>query len=236
MYSNLEVILVSTKYPQNMGFVARAIKNMGFTSLKLVNPTSYDPKELKLYAVHADDILDSMCVYNNLSEAIESTAYSIGFTTRKRKNMDKCVVLSDIIPSISDILKNQKIAVIFGAEDTGLSNAELELCQMWVKIPASELFPSINLAQAVMIVLYELFTYLGSNEKGEDGFKMVSIAENAYLYSYMEDTFNEIKITSAKGHQSWANSIRKILDKRQLTQAEANTIIGFLTELRKLIK
>ncbi len=236
MYSNLEVILVSTKYPQNIGFVARAIKNMGFTSLKLVNPSPYDPKELKLYAVHADDILHSMCVYNNLSEAIESTAYSIGFTTRKRKNMDKCVVLSDIIPSISDILKNQKLAVIFGAEDTGLSNAELELCQMWVKIPASELFPSINLAQAVMIVLYELFTYLGSNEKGEDGFKMVSIAENAYLYSYMEDTFNEIKITIAKGHQSWANSIRKILDKRQLTQSEANTIIGFLTELRKLVK
>jgi len=236
MCSNLEVILVSTRYPQNIGFVARSIKNMGFSCLKLVNPVPFDLKELKLYAVHAGDVVDSIQVYGNLKDAVDDSSYTVGFTARNRRNMEKCSFIREKIDQIARIIENRKTAFIFGPEDTGLTNDELELCQLWLKIPASELFESLNLSQAVMIALYELYMNLNVtvSVKRENIFIPAPLTARSVLYSYMADTFRNIGIQAGDGHESWVDSVMRILDRRDLSQSEINTFMGLLKELRNI--
>jgi tRNA/rRNA methyltransferase len=154
---NIVFILVEPAVPENVGAAARAIKTMGFTELRLVNPCDYLSTKAKMLAHASNDILENAKVFSTLANAVTDLDFTIATSAKQRW------VKVDIIPS-DKLVKflNDKgntisnIGVVFGREESGLSNEEINLCNRVSTIPLASPYPSINLAQTVMIYAYTL--------------------------------------------------------------------------------
>ncbi|MDX2273581.1 MAG: RNA methyltransferase [Cyanobacteriota bacterium] len=155
-FAELRVVLVAPAGSHNLGSVARILKNMGLRQLILVNPLCHptDP-QARLMAVHAQDILQTTQIVTSLPAALADCRRVIG-TTGRRENYPPEWKIEDPRLALPWLLGDMMGAVVFGAEDRGLSNQELALCHRQVMIPADPVYPSLNLAQAVAICCYEL--------------------------------------------------------------------------------
>lgn len=150
-------ILVEPALPENIGASARAIKTMGFGSLRLVNPAHYISGKAKWVAHGSDDILDNARVFKSVGEAIVDVSLVIGTTARYRTMKKDYLPVHRLTLMLGNLqYKNEKIAIVFGREESGLTNDELRLCDITTSIPMASLYPSLNLSQAVMIYAYEL--------------------------------------------------------------------------------
>jgi tRNA/rRNA methyltransferase len=163
--SHIRIILVEPAGPLNVGAIARIMKNMGLQQLVLVNPQCHPLEaEARQMAVHAADVLEAARQVMTLPEALVGCRRAIATTGRDRTTL--AITLEHprvVLPWLLENLGSQSdSALIFGREDRGLTNAELNLAQRFVRIPASDLYPSLNLAQAVAICCYELHTALSS--------------------------------------------------------------------------
>jgi tRNA/rRNA methyltransferase len=150
-------ILVEPKVAENIGASARALKTMGFDTLYLVNPCEYLSGKSKWVAHGSYDILESAITYNTLNEAIEGMDLVIGTTARFR------IIKKDYIEigNLNSLLQAKtgtanKVAIVFGREESGLTNEEMLLCDITTSVPLQQEFPSLNLSQAVMIYAYQL--------------------------------------------------------------------------------
>lgn len=152
---NLYLVLVEPKEPGNIGASARAIKNMGFEKLILVNPAPLTD-EAYWMAWASQDILENAEIYKNLDDALKDKAVVVGTTRRRGSKRGAIVDVRDGVKRIFEVAQDNKVAILFGREDKGLFNEEVEKCGFLITIPTSELQPSLNLAQAVLIVAYEL--------------------------------------------------------------------------------
>lgn len=154
---HVRIILFATQHPGNIGASARAMKTMGLQQLCLVTPRGYPSAEATIRASGADDILARAQVFDNLPAAIQDCAFVIGTSARVR---NIAWPLLDPEAAAWKILQQAEtgmpVAVVFGPERTGLSNAELDLCHAVVTIPVNPVFPSLNLAAAVQVISYEL--------------------------------------------------------------------------------
>ena len=164
----IHFILVEPAVPENVGAAARAIKTMGFTSLRLVNTKAHLKKEAKWLAHASNEILDSAHEFTNLKEATQDIDLIIGTSSKKRR------VNEDIIPSnkINELIKAKSgtiknLAIVFGREESGLTNDELKLCDIVTSVPMKTTYPSLNLSQSVMIYAYTL-SQLEYNEHDSD--------------------------------------------------------------------
>ena len=157
---NIAFILVEPAVPENIGAAARAIKTMGFTDFRLVNPCAdYLGKKAKMLAHASHEILEGANIYTSLAEAVTNLDFIIATTAKQRW------VKLDIIPSNQllqfllekdDTISN--IGIVFGREESGLTNEEISICNRVSTIPLASPYPSINLAQTVMIYTYALST------------------------------------------------------------------------------
>lgn len=151
-------VLVRPRYPGNVGAAARAVKNMGFSKLALVAPRC-DPysAEAQRMAVRASGILKKAEIYPTLDQAVAPLQYLVGTSRRLGRHRRNFVSLVDL-PSQ---LPKGKIGILFGPEEKGLTNEEIARCHTVAAIPSSPKYPSLNLAQSVMVVAYEVRKYLG---------------------------------------------------------------------------
>jgi len=154
---NISFVLVEPKEPGNIGASARAIKNMGFRNLCLVNPPPEMTHEGKWFARNAHDVLDAAAIYMSIAEAIKNKAIVVGTTRRGGKRRGVIMSPDDGASEIKKMAINNRVAILFGRETRGLYNEEVEECGFLLKIPSSKLHPSLNLSHAVMIIAYELF-------------------------------------------------------------------------------
>ena len=170
MYKILKVditfILVKPKVPENIGASARALKTMGFSKLCLVDPC--DHKSVKAYqlAHGSHEILDSAEVHESLQAAVNDHDLVIGTTTRKRISRSEYINISDLksfLHSRED--EHRNIALVFGSEESGLSNSEIELCDLVSTISMAEAYPSLNLSQAVMLYAFTLAEIVNEEKK-----------------------------------------------------------------------
>ena len=154
---NIHFILVEPAVPENIGAAARAIKTMGFTSLKLVNPCHHLSDQARWLAHGANDILENAMIFNNFDEIIKNHDLVIGTSAKKRKVKHEYYPL-DILPHFISEKENtaKNIAIAFGREEHGLHNQELHKCDIISYVPMKTTYPSLNLAQAVMIFAYRL--------------------------------------------------------------------------------
>lgn len=154
---NISFILVEPAVPENVGAVARAIKTMGFTDLRLVNPCNYLDMKAKMLAHASHDILENAKVFKSLQDAVADLDFTIATSAKQRW------VKLDIIPSnkLLEYFEEKgktisQIGIVFGREESGLTNNEISLCNRVSTIPLAAPYPSINLAQTVMIYAYAL--------------------------------------------------------------------------------
>lgn len=155
---NIYFILVEPKEPGNVGASARAIKNMGFSNLCVVNPpASVTEGEGRWFARNAHDVLSSAQIYESLIEATADKAVVVGTTRRKGKRRGLIMPADEGASRLYGMAQANKVAVLFGREARGLFNEEVEECGFMLSIPSSKAQPSLNLSHAVMIIAYELF-------------------------------------------------------------------------------
>ena len=152
---NVCVVLVEPQDPVNIAAVVRAMKNMGVRQLRLVNPVEYDPSRVERVAHDTRDIVSAVRHFASLDEAIADCVFAAGFTARRRKAKWKLVSPRDVATPMLAAAGGGPVAIFFGREDHGLSNESLDRAHAVVTIPTSD-HPSLNLAQAVLIALYEL--------------------------------------------------------------------------------
>ncbi len=149
------VVLVEPQDPVNIAAVVRAMKNMGVRQLRLVNPVEYDPSRVERVAHDTRDIVSEVHHFASLDEAIADCVFAAGFTARRRKAKWRLVSPRDVAAPMLAAAADGPVAIFFGREDHGLSNESLDRAHAVVTIPTSD-HPSLNLAQAVLIALYEL--------------------------------------------------------------------------------
>ena len=153
----ISFILVEPTTPENVGAAARALKTMGFSSLLLVNPCNHLSEEARWLAHASNEILEKAKIFGNLKEAIQGFDFIIGTTAKKRSVKNDYLSLADLHSVLTEKGNTiHKIAVVFGREESGLKNMELKLCDLVTTVPLKTPYPSLNLAQAVMLYAYEL--------------------------------------------------------------------------------
>ena len=155
---NISIVLYKPKYAGNIGSVARAAKNMGISNIIVVGKADFDREEMQQRSTHlAADVLDQIQYFESIEEALGSFNYIVGTTARLGKARGPFIAPRAAAQDIASISQKNKVALLFGPEDTGLANEELRLCHAVVTIPTSRKFTSLNLSHAVMVLCYEIF-------------------------------------------------------------------------------
>ena len=201
----IEFILVEPSHPGNIGASARAIKNMGFQNLTLINPKDFPNDESFYRAKGAKDILENVKIYQDLSSSLKGATLIFGTSARSRTIPWPTKTASEL----SDILKkaleniNVKICFVFGREISGLSNEELQMCDYHIKIPTDEDFSSLNLSHAVQIISYVLKMEIDNIDLIlEIKDEIPTFEDNEYLIDHFDKVMKQIDFM-----------IRKILNK-----------------------
>jgi TrmH family RNA methyltransferase len=153
---NISFILINTLEPGNIGASARALKNLGFSMLELVNPAKFPSDEAGWFAHGAEDVLSNVKVFPKLEPALKEKSVIIGTTRRAGKKRGMVLSVKEAAEKIRQLAMNNRVAILFGREDRGLTTSETAGCSFMVRIPAAPVNPSFNLAQAVLIIAYEL--------------------------------------------------------------------------------
>jgi len=156
---NIYIALVNPKDSKNIGAVCRAMKTMNIRNLIIVKKREIDEKEIKRIAIHAFDVFERACFYSNLEEALKIASLAVGFTRRRGKRRKYFSLTPEELSKLISCHRRGRVIAVFGNEESGLTDKELSLCNVAVKIPTSPIFPSLNLSHAVQIITYQIFRH-----------------------------------------------------------------------------
>jgi tRNA (cytidine32/uridine32-2'-O)-methyltransferase len=166
LQSNLiNIVLVETSHPGNIGSVARAMKTMGLSRLSLVNPRNFPSGEANALSGNATDVLENASVFTSIEEAIKDSTYVYATSSRNRTIQWPTLNSEQAAATICDQSNNKKgVSILFGREDRGLTNEELQLANTHIEIPANPEYPVLNLAMSAQILCYEIFKASNNTE------------------------------------------------------------------------
>ena len=238
----IRIVLVNTSHPGNIGAVARAMKNMGLSDLCLVQPAQFPAQEADWRAASAQDLLQRARLVNSLDEAIADCQFVIGTSARGRRipwpvqDPRHCAQRA-----LEASRGRQQVAILFGREDRGLTNEELQACNLHLHVPTHESYSSLNLAMAVQIVAYELRMQEVAGElpgdecHGWDG--PFSTAENMErYYRHLEETLVQIGFLDPAAPRQLMARLRRLYNRVRLDEMELNILRGILTETQNAIR
>ena len=232
---DIRIVLVAPSHPGNIGGAARAMKNMALTSLVLVRPKQFPDPEASARAAGADDVLAAARVVPSLGAALEGCGFIAATTAREREQYFRVADLRDAAPRIIAAARRSPAAVVFGAERTGLTNEELEAAHLLLRIPASEAYPSLNLAMAVQLVAYELYRARATATAAGDrqGVPLATAREMQELYAHFSQVLDEIEFRDrTESGTHLMSRIRRLLQRAELDHNEANILRGILTAVQ----
>lgn len=227
---NITIILQRPRYPENIGAVVRAGQNMGIGGLIVINPQNYDRSRILKMATHAvAGAVEHISIQNSLKEALAPFGYVIGTTARLGKQRQEIFTPAEIAEKIAPISQANRIAVLFGPEDRGLTNEDLRFCHCLVNIPTAA-FTSLNLAQAVMIMCYEIFT---AREKAMNGFypRLANGHELEGMYEHLKDILIRISFLNPENPDYWMNNLKRFFARLPLRAKEVKIIRGICRQI-----
>ncbi len=233
LLSNVKVVLVGTTHPGNIGSVARAMKTMGIMDLVLAGPqTKIDDKSYAL-ASGARDVLENVTVVDTLQEAVADCGLVIGSSARSRTLPWPMLEPRSCGEKLLSELPNYPVAVVFGRENSGLSNDELQLCQFHVCIPANPNYSSLNLAMAVQTICYEIRMAALSNTITPVQETYPHSAKLESFYAHLEQTLLKIGFI-AKAHPGQVmTKLRRLYNRARPEDVELNILRGILTSTQQ---
>ena len=231
---SISIVLVRPKFHENVGSVARVMKNMGFHRLMIVQGCS--PLHMNAYrlASGAEEILERAEEFFTLGEAIAQMGCGVGMTSRNRKERSSLLTPRALAKRLVSISEKNPVGLVFGPEREGLTNEELSLCRFRVTIPSSESFPSLNLAQAVMVLCYELFQAQGGAE--EDSVLVAPVEQLERMFDQMEETLIGIGFLDPNAPKRIMRVIRKIFGRSQLDEREVRILHGIWNQMNWCLK
>lgn len=228
--NNIDIVLVSPQVPENIGLVARALKNTSFYNLSLVDPCL--TKKSFEVAKRAQDILKKAKIFNAVEEAVKSSYFVFG-TTRRPRKYKMIYDFNDVKNLLISMASKKRISILFGKENFGLSKREVELCDSVFYIPSNVDFPSYNIANATGIVCYELYNSIKSLCCA--GFlELAPKKEIESLFSYLEKWL-EKRLSKQKVKPALL-SLQRLFLRTHLTKNEVSLIKSLILKEGKIIK
>ena len=226
---NLAVVMVETLYPENVGAAARACANFGVKELILVRPRRLEEEKMKAMATRAGiPVLENMKIFEDLEEALSPFGYVVGTTARLGRQRKVFETIREAAPRLVELSQKNRIALLFGNEKWGLTNEDLYHCHTVVTIPTTEA-TSLNVAQAVVVILYEIFTQAAEVNLSRP--KLATVHELEPMYRILKETLEAIDYVPHENVTLWMTTIRRFLSRLELTSQEVRIIQGFCRNL-----
>ncbi|WP_323752549.1 tRNA (cytosine(32)/uridine(32)-2'-O)-methyltransferase TrmJ [Marinobacter sp.] len=245
----IRIVLVETSHSGNIGAVARAMKNMGLGNLCLVNPASFPDETSYARSAGASDVLDRAQVVSSLDEALADCVMVMGTSARGRKVPWPVIPPPDAAATAVQHAANGKVALVFGRENHGLSNEELQRCHYHIHIPSNPDYSSLNLAMAVQVICYELrIFHLRSLEEGESRpflEPMVAPGDEGWdsppatagevegFFGHFEQTLVDVDFHRRDNPRHLIARMRRLFQRARMDQMEVNILRGVLSSVQK---
>jgi tRNA (cytidine32/uridine32-2'-O)-methyltransferase len=238
---NARVVLVHTSHPGNIGAVARALKNMGLKQLYLVQPKLFPHERAGWRAASAGDILDNAVVVDTLEEAIADCGLVVGTSARGRRIPWPMVDPRSCAEKVYPELSQHPVALVFGREDRGLTNEELQLCHLHVNIPASEDYTSLNLGMAVQVITYELRMAqlageLSTDDMQEWDTKLAKVDDTERMLVHLEETLIELEFLKPAAPKQLMTRLRRLYSRARMDELEVQMMRGILSATQHWVK
>ncbi len=230
----IQIVLVEPLYGGNIGQVSRAMMNFGLSRLVLVNPREHLTAESYWMARDGKKIMDEALVRPTLDAALEGVGLAVGTTRRISKYRRPALTPEELARELAPLTAENDVALVFGREDSGLTAEELNLCQWIVSIPASERFPSLNLAQAVLLMGYVLFrsTLAPDAEAAKGaGLRLAGPSELERFHQHLEETLGSIGFLTGDHSPSILISLRRIFGRANLESRDVAILRGVLGQM-----
>jgi tRNA (cytidine32/uridine32-2'-O)-methyltransferase len=232
---NITILLVGTTHPGNIGAAARAMKTMGLFQLSLVTPKYFPNAEATARASGADDVLTNAQVFETYEESLTGCQLIFGCSVRQRSL--PLPVLTPRACAEKAVLSKAKVAIVFGREHSGLTNAEMDLCHYLVTIPTNPDFYSLNVASAVQVLAYELRCASElENETPQENIEKSPLAQRELLelfYQHLEEILIEIKFLNPREPKRLMQRLRRLFNRSQLTTIELGILRGIFATVQK---
>ena len=234
LQKNIYVVFVECESSGNVGFLARTMGNFGLKNLVLINPCELEDSAY-YQAMHAKDTVENAKIYNTINEFIENEKidFIIGSTGAPGGSYN----LSRIPLTPEDLAKsmnpNDKIAILLGREGNGLTNNEIDICDLIVSIPTDSSYPIMNISHAAAIILYEIFKH--RNDFPVEGLEESTKLEKEYLIKDMKELIESLSIPEHK-KKNGLKTFKNIINRAFITGREAHTLKGILRRLNKNLK
>jgi tRNA/rRNA methyltransferase len=227
---HVAIVLNRPRYPENIGSAARAIKNMGFYRLVVVDPENYDMEKIQRLATHAArDVVEDIRLFPDLGTALSSFHYVVGTSARMGAQRQMVSPAAELASKLIAVAGENQVAVVFGSEDRGLTNDDIRLCHALINIPTAD-FSSLNLAHAVMIVCYTLFT---ASQPKKQTFvpRLATRHELDGMYAQVREILVRINYILPENPDYWMNKIRFYLSRLPLRAREVAVIRGICRQI-----
>ncbi|MEJ2452260.1 MAG: RNA methyltransferase [Gammaproteobacteria bacterium] len=241
-YENIRIVLVNTSHPGNIGGVARAMKNMCLQDLVLVDPIADFPSgKAWARASGAVDVLARTRVVASLDEAIADCSWVVGASARMRAIPWPLLDARDCAEKIVEVSQQDRVAVVLGRENSGLSNDELDRCHHLVHIPSNGEYSSLNLAAAAQVLSYEIhmahLIQAGKAELSvENDYPRVNAQELEGLYAHFESALRVLDFYDPDNPRQLMRRLRRLFNRAQLDRMELNILRGILSAAEDLEK
>jgi tRNA/rRNA methyltransferase len=229
---HITIVLHHPRLAENIGATARAAWNMGIHRLALVNPKDTDWERMSKLATHvASGILEKMAVHSSLAEALAPFQYIVGTTARLGGVRKEPVIPSEAARKIHSLGPRNRVALLFGPENRGLSNEELRFCHDTVHIPTSSASP-LNLAQAVLILCYEILLVHQREWPPQDQPPLASSFELEGMYGHLMEALLMMDFLDEQNPERWMMSLRRFFSRVGLYSHEVRMVRGVCRQLK----
>lgn len=237
MLERVKIVLVNTSHTGNIGSAARAMKTMGLYDLALVQPVSEPDGKASALAAGAGDVLSRAVTYNSLEEAIADCGLVIGTSARSRTLSWPMLGSRECGEKIISESHNHKVALVFGRENSGLTNEELQLCNYHVCIDANPEYSSLNLAAAVQTLCYEIRMAFLAQDKIQSSQSEYPLSEELeQFYVHLEETLRYTSFIIPKHPGIVMTKLRRMFNRARPESQELNILRGILSSINKLKK
>lgn len=235
MLDRIRIVLINTSHPGNIGSAARAMKTMGLTNLYLVAPKQFPHPKAEELASGAKDILQKACVVANLDEALADCSLILGTSARSRKLPWPLLSPREMASKIKLENDHAHTAILFGCEQFGLNNRDLQRCHFHIQIPTNPVYSSLNVASALQIIAYELrmMSDEENNNQEEEAAKLnhrfASHDEMEKFFIHLEETLIAAEFLKESAPRKLMSRLRRLFLRTRPDIIEMNIMRGMLS-------